>query len=172
MFNSDSATKNVPATVKLTDGRCLQGNIILAMSSDLPRTLNGESRFIQFETINGQRSFIAKTSLAEAIPSDIPKVKKLDTGTDSDKDFNPYRILQISPESDFSEVRTAYFERAKAYHPDRFSGVELPQEMALYAANMSRLINAAYQMLEVQLKNPAPAVNDGFNNSQQPATAV
>ena len=147
MFNSGNDKKSIPVILRLQDGRSMSGNILIAMSSDLPRTLNGEGCFIEFETVNGDRSFIAKMSICEAIPNEIPKVRKLETGTDSDQDFNPYRILKIAPGSDIKTVRDAFVSRARLYHPDRFSTVELPEEMARYAQNMSRLINAAYKTL-------------------------
>ncbi|HFC04697.1 MAG TPA: hypothetical protein ENJ55_03235, partial [Rhizobiales bacterium] len=129
-----------------------------------PRTLNGEGRFIEFETLEGIKSFISKQSISETIPNNIPKKKKLDAGTDSDKDFNPYRILKIAPGSDAQTVKTAYFTRAKLYHPDRFSTIDMPEEMIRYAENMSRLINAAYQSLCAMQDDPVC-------ESQPPITA-
>lgn len=150
MFSSENATKTIQAIVKLSDGTVLTGSFVIAMTSDLPRSLNGDGQFIEFEAMDGQRSFIAKSNITLATPSNIPKAKKLDAGIDSDGDFNPYRVLKIKPRSDISDVRTAYHSLAKMYHPDRFSNTELPDEMAKYAENMSRLINAAFQMLENQ----------------------
>lgn len=147
MFNSGNATKNVSAVIKLADGSAVSGSIIVAMTSDLPRTLNGDGNFLEFEDLDGNRSFVAKTAISQAIPNDIPKVRKLDAGRDSDEDFNPYRVLKIAPGSDAETIRMAYHERAKQYHPDRFSNTELPPEMAKYADNMCRLLNAAFQML-------------------------
>lgn len=166
MFNSENATKDIPVTVKLVDGSVQLGKVIIGMTSDLPRTLNGEARFLEFEDMSGSRQFLAKHSLAGVTPTDIPKVRKLDTGTDSDGEFNPYRILKIAPGSDADTIQAAYYKRAKMYHPDRFSGTELPEEMASYARNMSRLINAAFQTLKDQsthaeqqdaTQTPAPA---------------
>lgn len=155
MFNSGNATKNVSAIVKLADGTAVSGSIIVAMTSDLPRTLNGEGNFLEFEDLDGKRSFIAKNAITQTIPNDIPKVKKLDAGRDSDEEFNPYRVLKIAPGSDADTVRNAYHELAKKYHPDRFSNAELPPEMAKYADNMCRLLNAAFQMLSATAAAPA-----------------
>jgi len=155
MFNSADATKPIPATIKFSDGRSQYGNIIIAMNSDLPRTLNGDGKFLEFELSNGQKSYICKTSIAEALPSDIPKVKKLAASSDSDKDFNPFQVLKVAPGSPMTEIQRAYHERAKLYHPDRFANTELPVEMAKYAENMSRLINAAFQILNAQAETDA-----------------
>jgi hypothetical protein len=150
VFNSENATKNISAIVRLNDGTSLSGSLVIAMSSDLPRTLNGDGQFLEFEAVNGQRSFIAKTSIAQATPNEIPKAKKLDAGADSDEDFNPYRVLKVKPGSKIEDIRAAYYSRAKLYHPDRFSATELPPEMAKYAENMCRLINAAFQVLDAE----------------------
>ena len=156
MFNSENNTKSVPVSVTLTDQSVHIGNMIIAMTSDLPRTLNGDTNFLEFEDMSGTRSFFAKHSLSQVTPTDIPKVKKLDSGTDSDEDFNPFRILKISPQSDPAAIQAAYYTRAKLYHPDRFSGCDMPDEMARYADNMSRLVNAAFQVLSNQSKPVAP----------------
>ena len=155
MFNSADATKPVPAIIKFSDGRSQHGNIIIAMNSDLPRTLNGDGKFLEFELSNGQKSFICKTSIAEALPSDIPKIKKLKATSDSDQEFNPFQVLKVAPGSSMPEIQRAYHDRAKMYHPDRFANTELPAEMAKYAENMSRLINAAFQILNAQAETDA-----------------
>ena len=152
MFNSENDTKKIPVTVTLTDQSVHMGNMIIAMTSDLLRTLNGDTKFLEFENMSGDYCFFAKHSLSQVTPTDIPKVKKLDAGTDSDEEFNPFRVLKVSPDSDATSIQKAYYKRAKMYHPDRFSGCELPGEMALYADNMSRLINAAFQTLKIRAK--------------------
>ncbi len=150
MFNSADATKPIPAVIKLIDGSSQHGNIIIAMNSDLPRTLNGDGKFLEFELANGQKSYICKTSIAETLPTDIPKVKKLAAVSDSDKEFNPFQVLKVAPGSTIQDIQRAYHDRAKMYHPDRFANTEMPTEMTKYAENMSRLINAAFQILNAQ----------------------
>ena len=158
MFNSETSTKNIPVTIVLASGAVKQGKLIISMTSDLPRTLNGDSKFFEFEDLAGTRCYFAKNAIAEVTPTDIPKVKKLETGTDSDEDFNPFRVLKIAPASDAAAIQEAYYKRAKMYHPDRFSGAQLPDEMARYADNMARLINAAFQVLNNRPEQPAPTV--------------
>lgn len=164
MFSSGNTTKEIPVLLRFADGRAVQGKLFIAMSSDLPRTLNGECSFVEFEALGGERSYVAKAAIAEAVPSVVPEVKKLDAGTDSNEGFNPYRILKIAPGSDAETAHDAYIKLAKMYHPDRFSGAQLPPEMARYAENMTQLVNAAFQMLNadqqgsdpVQAPSPAP----------------
>jgi DnaJ-domain-containing protein 1 len=61
-------------------------------------------------------------------------------------------------------VREAYLQLAKAYHPDRFAAAGLPSEVSDYLALRTRRINAAYALLEEQIKK-------GASNSQSCAAA-
>jgi len=76
MFNSENATKNIPVTVTLISGAVQTGNLIIAMTSDLPRTLNGDPKFLEFEDASGERCYFSKQSIAQVTPTDIPKAKK------------------------------------------------------------------------------------------------
>ncbi len=138
MFNAENATKDIPVTIVLTTGEVQYGKLIIAMTSDLPRSLNGDSKYFEFENLAGDRCFFSALAISQITPTDIPKVKKLDAGTDSDESFNPYRVLKISPDADLETIKHAYHEQVKKYHPDSFTGAELPAEMARYADNMSR----------------------------------
>lgn len=168
MFNSGNSTKEIPVLLRFADGRAVQGKLIIGATSDLPRTLNGDGIFVEFEAYGEGRSYVAKSAIGEVVPSEIPKVKKLDAGADSDEDFDPHRILKVAPQSDAQTVRNAYVARAKMYHPDRFSNVELPPEMAKYAENMARLVNAAFQMINA---DRASGLNEAQHQNAQAAPA-
>ena len=166
MFDSANATKKIPLILQLSDGQQHTGNLIIGMTSDLPRTLNGDGRFVEFEGNNGKNSMVLKDAIIRVIPTDVPKVKKLDAGADSNNEFNPFRVLKISPKSSSDEIRAAYHKMAKIYHPDRFINVEMPDEMTKYAQNMSRLVNAAFQVLCDEAEN-----NGNGCSSARPATS-
>jgi len=150
MFNNESAKKQILVTVTTSDGTVQQGNLIIGQTSDLLRTLNGDGKFLEFESMSGEKRFIAKNALAQIEPSDIPKVKKLIANSDIGKDFDPFKILKVGPDADAKTIHSAYLERVKSYHPDHFSSVDLPKEMAEYAENMVRLVNTAYKTLSPQ----------------------
>jgi len=154
MFNSENATKTIPVSIRLNDGSLQQGNLIIAMTSDLKRTLNGDGKFFEFENMAGEKSFFAKHAVAQVSPTITPKVKKLDTST-VEKGFDPFRILKVGPDADAQTIHSAYLEQAKLYHPDHFNNVKLPKEMAEYAENMVRLVNAAYNTLNADQERPA-----------------
>jgi len=154
MFNSENATKAIPVSIRLNDGNVQQGNLIIAMTSDLKRTLNGDSSFFEFENMAGEKSFFSKHAVAQVSPIITPKVKKLDTST-IEKGFDPFRILKVGPDADAQTIHHAYLEQAKLYHPDHFTNIKLPKEMAEYAENMVRLVNAAYNTLNKDHEQPA-----------------
>ena len=54
---------------------------------------------------------------------------------------NPYKVLGVSPEADDEEIKKAYRELARKYHPDRYSDSDL----ADLAGEKMKEINAAYE---------------------------
>ncbi len=62
--------------------------------------------------------------------------------------FDPHIVLAVDPDAPWEVVRASYVKLSKIYHPDRFTGLELPMEVREYLAVMARRINAAYAALE------------------------
>ena len=63
---------------------------------------------------------------------------------------DPYKILGVSPDATDEEIKRAYRELAKKYHPDRNPGDET-------AAKKMQQVNAAYE----QIKNPEKTRQSG-----------
>ena len=63
---------------------------------------------------------------------------------------DPYKVLGVSPNASDEEIKRAYRELAKKYHPDRNPGDE-------EAAKKMQQVNAAYE----QIKNPPQAGSSG-----------
>ena len=59
---------------------------------------------------------------------------------------DPYKVLGVSPDASDDEIKRAYRQLAKKYHPDRNPG-------DAYAAKKMQEVNAAYE----QIKNPEKA---------------
>ena len=59
---------------------------------------------------------------------------------------DPYKVLGVSPNASDDEIKRAYRQLAKKYHPDRNPG-------DAYAAKKMQEVNAAYE----QIKNPEKA---------------
>ena len=66
---------------------------------------------------------------------------------------DPYRVLGLTPGATDEEVKRAYRQRAKQYHPDMNPG-------DAYAAQKMNEINAAYDQIKnpPQQTRPAPPV--------------
>ncbi len=63
-----------------------------------------------------------------------------------------YQILEVSPSSSWEEVRQAYREMVKVWHPDRFQDDE---KFKARATRKVQDINLAYQVLETHYQKPS-----------------
>ncbi len=139
----------VAVEIALDDGSVTAGRLMIPAARSAFDVLNGPALFLEFEPYEGDRRFLAKSALkavkllAGAKPQNLAqKARDLDG-------FDPHTILAVARGAPWDEVRAAYLARAKTYHPDRFAGVELPEDVGSYLSGMLRRINAAYAALEV-----------------------
>jgi tetratricopeptide (TPR) repeat protein len=66
--------------------------------------------------------------------------------------MNPYEILEISPGASADEIKAAYHQMAKQWHPDRFTGAAKPE-----AERRFRQLAEAFNMLKDTVRRePAP----------------
>ncbi len=70
MFNNDEKRKLIPVQLGLSDGRRLEGNLVLPLSVDLRRALNGDNPLLEFNTLAGVVSFIVKSAITEITPGE------------------------------------------------------------------------------------------------------
>lgn len=138
----------VPVEMTLEDGELLKGKIVMAASRSIYEVLNGDSKFIDFETYQGKRSLIAKSRLKSVEIMSVPASGGLKARLRDGDNFDPYMVLGVPSGSQLEDIRAAYHKLAKIYHPDKFSAVELPAEVREYLAAMSRRTNAAFVALE------------------------
>ena len=78
---------------------------------------------------------------------------------------NPYKILGVSPEADDEEIKKAYRELARKYHPDRYSDSDL----ADLASEKMKEINAAYEeitRMREAAKNGGADAQSGFDGQR------
>lgn len=142
------ATTAVPVAIAFTDGNHEKGRLFIPVGRNLQDCLNGNGTFLEFEPYGGERSYLAKASIFSLKLIGVPKVPNLSNYAGQKDDFDPFAILSAAPGSDWQQIRAAYVERAKTYHPDRYSSAELPSEVRDYLATMARRINLAFETLQ------------------------
>ena len=145
----DRAEGPVSVEITLEDGQRLQGKLVVPPGRVLTEVLNGGLAFVEFQPVDGEPMFIAKTALQWVKPLNVPSAPKLTIANEDTGVFNPSAILGIAPAASREQVREAYLHLAKTYHPDRYATAELPPEVREYLAAMARRINAAYDALHV-----------------------
>ncbi len=146
MFTAKERCKHVFAKVKLSDGREIDGKFVIAETSDLFRTLNGEGKFVMFVTHDDDHKLIAKSSIIETHEHDMRKIKPL--AAKNDNGFNAYKTLKLEPGASASEIEESYRRLSRSYHPKRYRHAEMPLEIRDYAIAMSKQIELAYSMLQ------------------------
>ena len=150
--NSDSAGGPVHAEITLADGRELRGRFKLPPGRSLTEMLNGTSSFVEFEPFGGDLTLIAKSAVQAIKPISLPNAPNLSAGVRETDPFDPYAILRIDRDAGAEDVRKAFLEMAKTYHPDRYTMVDLPSEVRAYLSAMARRVNAAHDAVEETLK--------------------
>ena len=136
----------LPVILRMKDGRELYGDVLVNLGGALDRTLNNETRFINFLGADQVEKMLAKDAILEAEPRKATKAKPLPTEMNVETS-DPYALLGVAKDANDQEIRSAFLERAKEYHADRFASVNLPREISDYANSMSRRINEAYAIL-------------------------
>jgi DnaJ domain len=138
----------VSVELQLTDGTGLIGKIAMPSGRGFMEFLNGASNFLEFESLEGDRRFIAKSTIGAVKLISVPRGVNLNQRLRDLDGFDPYAILGIERTATWDETRTTFHRLAKVYHPDRYATAELPDEVKTYLSAMARRVNAAYAALE------------------------
>jgi DnaJ-domain-containing protein 1 len=139
----------LPAVIELMDGQKLHVNVISPRALlRLPELIAREERFLDCESLDGERFILSKAAVKLVRNREIAEVKDLNDLVQDKNGFDPYRILKVEKGHKPGAVREAYHAQVRIYHPDRFASIELPQEVNNYLTAMIRRINMAYDMIE------------------------
>ena len=146
MFNSKERVKTIQATVAMNCGNKLDGRFIIAETSDLQRTMNGQGKFVDFETHDGSRMMLAKAAISAIVQREVPKSTPLEV--DNDNNFDPWLVLGVERDTPWHAIKSRFEALERAYHPQRFSVAGIPSEISNYAVEKSKLIAFAYNILK------------------------
>ena len=136
----------VPAEVALDDGALLKGRFLLPANRPVQEVLNGPGLFLEFQTYGGESSLIAKSTMRSIKLLNVPGAQQLKGGRTGE--FDPHQVLGVRADASVEDIRHAYHELAKTYHPDRYATAQLPAEVREYLSTMVRRVNQAYRALE------------------------
>ncbi len=144
--NADQGMLSVE--IVLTDGSDMTGKMTMPAGRNFQEFLNGANAFVEFETFEGEKAFLAKSQLRKVRPLAAPRAISLAQRLRDLDGFDPYMILSVDRSATWDEVRASFHKLAKVYHPDRYATAELPDEVKSYLSSMARRVNAAYAALE------------------------
>jgi hypothetical protein len=150
--------KPVAVEIRLADGSVVMGKLWAAANKSLTDTLNAGSPFLEFTPYGAERpQYLSRAHILAIATIDIPKSVPLYERRGVGDADDPHHILGIEPGSAWHAVREAYIALAKAYHPDRYAGVTLPEEVREYLGVRASRINAAYALLEDSMRQASGA---------------
>jgi hypothetical protein len=149
MFRRNSDGIAVSASVRMNDGAILIGTINCGASGRLENLLSGDSSFIEFVSKDGQQRFVARHQVASIEPLAVISEPCL---PDLAEEADPFDLLGVK-HGDSIESALAKFQRQlHAYHPERWSGDDIPFEFARYAAEKTRQLNMAFTTVRATLQ--------------------
>ena len=144
---SQSRAVAIPAELTLDDKSVLKGDLMMPASRPVHEVLNGPGVFIEFRPYGKEPQLLSKSAIRGISFIKAQPAGRLSPAANEAENFDPYRTLGLQRGASHVEVHKAYVALAKTYHPDRFTGIDLPREMKDYAAAMVVRINLAYEQI-------------------------
>jgi hypothetical protein len=154
----------MPVEAVFADGATVRGKLLIPGSKTMGDFLNGPGAYVEFEPYGGERTFVAKAQITSIKMLGVPKLPNLKARLRDHDGFDPFAVLGVKPGATREDVRGAYLELAKAYHPDRYATAELPTEVIEYLFAMARRINVAHDALTSEQKKRSARVEPVFTS--------
>lgn len=126
----------------------MKGYLTAGVSGKLEDTMNKPERYVEITRIDGTSVLIAKTVVAQIEQIAMPRTDQLTKRIKTEGVMDPYAVLGVSKTSSSLDIQSAYHALARRYHPDHFSGREIPPEVLQYVSSMFQRITMAYNDLK------------------------
>ena len=146
MFDS-SKDRRLAISITMSDGEILTGSIPVGAAGTLAAELNRDGQFLQFRDASGSEFFVQKSAILRAATQDAIKDAKLPTLSNG---MSPHKVLQIAEDADAETARQAFMTLVRKYHPDNYSGPNVPKEIFEYATAKFQEINAAHNAIKAR----------------------
>jgi hypothetical protein len=138
----------VAVEILLDDGSLVTGRAALPNARAVHKLMDGTEPFLYVEQFDGESGFIPKASIRSLKLVSPTRPQPLNARVTDASAFDPFKVLGLSRDASFDDVRAAYHRLSKLYHPDVFASVALPPEVAAYLDARSKELNAAFRLLK------------------------
>lgn len=154
MFSGSNA-KEIEVSIRMLDEAVIRGILVMSQSTtSLDGILAKDTPFLEFISKNGQRKFISKHQIAYVEPVE-PLRKPVIKGPNDPRYVDAFTILGLRQPCTLQDAKMAYHALAKTYHPDNYSGMDLPEEVSAYLSDMFKQINTAFTEVRSELDQAA-----------------
>jgi hypothetical protein len=140
----------IEVSIRMVDGSVVRGTLNPGLVASLDSVLNKETPFLEFTSKEGQRRYIAKSHIASVEPVEPLKKPALSATKKDGRFTDSYELLGIEKGCSLDAARSAFHSKVKLYHPDKFSGIELPPEVLAYMNDMFRQTNTAFTEIRAE----------------------
>lgn len=128
----------VRVDLQLEDRTTLDGFVFCSQGERVSDILNDAREFLPFETHTKDIMMLRKGIISSIVARKGNGNKKPST--------DPFEILGVSKASSRNEIRQAYHQKVRLYHPDKLASLNLPEDMTSYASDTLARINSAYDL--------------------------
>ncbi len=139
----------IPVEIRHKNGYVTSCFALTDPDTGLHEWLNGSDLFFPVQTYFGETVFFAKSDISAFRP---------EPNRDEDEKNNilsldPYKILDVTEESDDTEIREKYFALLQKIHPDTVDIEKNHKIFRIFATEVTRKVIGAFEYINGERKN-------------------
>ncbi len=146
--------------LETADGEGQNASFFMHAGDKLSTLLNGANLFIEMENEAGENVLVSKSFIWRVTADEnAQKTKRESAGGEKWRHHSqdPYILLGITSEATDEQVREAYHAMARAYHPDKLLGLDLPPILVEQGSSIFQKVTAAYKLINEQRRKSSAA---------------